>query len=344
MLTGGNGILTNATNANSSNAYRSAEEQVKLAYMSVRTQIMTEKVANSSYNATSTSNPDNVTALAEIVKKDLNTTKTVAKVTEGTAEGFGVTANTTDKTIDIIYKNSKIYAGTIASGTYTAGQEVVYNGTGFELLTTENASNTEHFFVIGDDGNKVKLLAKYCLNQAGTAQVNASAGYSTYGRRFSATNYWKSSFTSSPFNLQSNDMIAVALNNGYDADESHKGYAGAGIPNAVKAARDYGTAKGVEGRLMTYTEATTDAGLSTRSISTSNMTPIQRIICVKWTAEDIGQATTDAPTEGYLYFWLGAAGDTDLVWIVLGDQREVSITHYSNSNDGVRPVLVVSES
>lgn len=74
MLTGQNGILTNATNANSSSVYYGAEEQVKIAYMSVITQIMTEKVANSSYNAQDSSN---VTLLTDIVKKDLNTTKTV---------------------------------------------------------------------------------------------------------------------------------------------------------------------------------------------------------------------------------------------------------------------------
>ena len=106
MLTGQNGILTNATNANSSSVYHGAEEQVKLAYMSVRTQIMTEKVANSSYDATEASN---VTALTDIVKKDLNTTKGTDNVTEG----FGVTASGSE--INIIYKNSKIYQGTISS-------------------------------------------------------------------------------------------------------------------------------------------------------------------------------------------------------------------------------------
>lgn len=109
MLTGQNGILTNATNANSSSVYYGAEEQVKIAYMSVITQIMTEKVANSSYNAQDSSN---VTLLTDIVKKDLNTTKTVDQITEGTGEGFGVTASGSE--INIIYKNSKIHAGTIS--------------------------------------------------------------------------------------------------------------------------------------------------------------------------------------------------------------------------------------
>ena len=54
MLTGENGILTNANTASSSSAYYGAEEQVKLAYMSVRTEIMAQTVANSSYDARTT--------------------------------------------------------------------------------------------------------------------------------------------------------------------------------------------------------------------------------------------------------------------------------------------------
>ena len=45
--------------------------------MSVRTEIMTQTVANASYDATSTLNPDNVTALANVVKKDFVINKNI---------------------------------------------------------------------------------------------------------------------------------------------------------------------------------------------------------------------------------------------------------------------------
>ena len=60
MLTGENGILSNANTASSSSVYYGAEEQVKLAYMSVRTEIMAQTVANSSYDATTAENTGEV--------------------------------------------------------------------------------------------------------------------------------------------------------------------------------------------------------------------------------------------------------------------------------------------
>ena len=61
MLTGRNGILNNASKAGVENAYRGAEEQVKLAYMAVKTEIMQQTVKNGRYNATSA---ESTTALA----------------------------------------------------------------------------------------------------------------------------------------------------------------------------------------------------------------------------------------------------------------------------------------
>lgn len=96
--------------------YYGAEEQIKLAYMSVRTEIMTQTVANASYDATSTENPDNLTALANIVRKDLNIP---AGSETPNAEGYNVVADTTNASnpqIFITYTNSRIKAGTIEPG------------------------------------------------------------------------------------------------------------------------------------------------------------------------------------------------------------------------------------
>ena len=127
MLTGQNGILTNATNANSSSVYYGAEEQVKLAYMSIRTQIMTEKVAKSTYDATSTSNPDNVTSLKNIVKNDLNAVDSATGLTNGFAVESGTyTGISANPAIKITYKNSKIYAGTISANKPSQNGQVEY--------------------------------------------------------------------------------------------------------------------------------------------------------------------------------------------------------------------------
>ena len=97
MLTGENGILKNANDAKTQNAYYGADEQMKLAYMAVRTEIAAKTVANSSYDATS-----NSAALLEVVKNDLKDDNWFAEVkTEALGE------NTITKII-MTYKVSEI--------------------------------------------------------------------------------------------------------------------------------------------------------------------------------------------------------------------------------------------
>ncbi|MBR6034213.1 MAG: hypothetical protein IKP28_05735 [Clostridia bacterium] len=192
-------------------------------------------------------------------------------------------------------------ATTLPAGTYAVGQEIELGG--------------ENFFVIADDGNSVRLLAKYCLNKQGTMQQNESN--SVTGRMFSKSGYW--TFTNSPYNLQSSSEITSARNdNGGYVDETN------GIKNAVLTAIDYGATKGVTGRLMTKDEA--------EALKVS----AQTALCGTWTGED-------QTADGNLRFWLGEAGNTTMVWIVAGYGGG---TIYSTSKDnayGVRPVLIVPE-
>ena len=91
----------------------------------------------------------------------------------------------------------------------------------------------EQFYVLEWDNNcdTVNLISKYNLNKAGTAQQNAA--YRTTSCVFSSANYWSSSFTSSPFNL--NDFI------GYKATD------------AIGKAKSYGRSKGaVSSILLSY--------------------------------------------------------------------------------------------
>ncbi len=96
MLTGDNGIITNASKVSTSNAYYSAEEQVKLTYMAVKAEISAKTVKSGTYDPTVASE---TTALATIVANDLGANQTGSKwAVDGSTAG----------TIKITYTDSKI--------------------------------------------------------------------------------------------------------------------------------------------------------------------------------------------------------------------------------------------
>ena len=167
----------------------------------------------------------------------------------------------------------------------------------------------EQFYVLEWDNNSdtVDLISKYNLNTAGTAQQNAT--YSTTACVFSSTNYWKSSFTSSPFNL--NDFIGFTET------------------DALGKAKSYGRSKGaVSSRLLSYEEAN---ALKTKASSNT------KIATMLWGKEN---------TNGYLIYWLGSASSTSNVWYVNGYSRTLNndlLFNISNFN-GVRPVITVLKS
>ena len=140
----------------------------------------------------------------------------------------------------------------------------------------------EEFYVLKWDENSdtVDLISKYNLNTAGNAQQNAD--YSTTACVFSSTNYWKSSFTSDPFNL--NDFIGFTET------------------DALGKAKSYGRSKGaVSSRLLSYEEAN---ALKTKA---SSNTKIATML--------FGKESTD----GKLHYWLGSAYNTYSVWYVNSD-------------------------
>ena len=109
MLTGENGIIRNAQEAATANAYYGAEEQVKLAYMAVRTEIMAQTVKDGTYDPTTAAN---TTKLAAIVSKDLN------------GSAWTVDGSTAGK-ITIKYTDSAIDAGVLGARTWT---QTTYEG------------------------------------------------------------------------------------------------------------------------------------------------------------------------------------------------------------------------
>lgn len=168
----------------------------------------------------------------------------------------------------------------------------------------------EQFYVLEWDNNcdTVNLISKYNLNTAGTAQQDAA--YGTTACAFSSTNYWRSSFTSSPFNL--NDFI------GYTETD------------AIGKAKSYGRSKGaVSSRLLSYEEANS---LESKKNSNKKIYAMFR-----------GTANT---ADGYLNYWLGSAGSTATrVWLVIGRSVFVGSDGISNGRSyGVRPVITVLKS
>ena len=175
------------------------------------------------------------------------------------------------------------------------GEEVTVGGEQFYILEWDNNCDT------------VNLISKYNLNKAGTAQQDAA--YGTTACAFSSTNYWSSSFTSSPFNL--NDFI------GYTATD------------AIGKTKSYGRSKGaVSSRLLSYDEANK---LKTKSSSNT------KISTMFW-----GKANT---ANGYLIYWLGSARSTSNVWNVNGNIGLVDHNSFGGSGYyGVRPVITVLKS
>ena len=175
------------------------------------------------------------------------------------------------------------------------GDEVTVGGEKFYVLEWDNNCDT------------VNLISKYNLNKAGTAQQNAA--YGTTACVFSSTNYWSSSFTSSPFNL--NDFI------GYKATD------------AIGKAKSYGRSKGaISSRLLSYEEAN---ALKAKESSNEKIKTMYR-----------GTANS---AEGNFYYWLGSAVDTGRVWTARGYDGNFSRTNFTESNYfGVRPVITILKS
>ena len=179
--------------------------------------------------------------------------------------------------------------------THEIGDEVTVGGEQFYILEWDNNCDT------------VNLISKYNLNTAGTAQQNAA--YGTTACAFSSTNYWSSSFTSSPFNL--NDFI------GYTETD------------AIGKAKSYGRSKGaVSSRLLSYEEAN---ALKSKESSNAKIKLMYR-----------GNANT---ADGFLYYWLGSARNTIRVWSVVGYGGSLSTRDFDVGNVfGVRPVITVLKS
>ena len=226
----------------------------------------------------------------------------------------------------VLFFNVAVYAAytlaatdvsyTKPNGTQTsvkAALDEVYAKVPSHEIGDEVTVGGEQFYVLEWDNNcdTVNLISKYNLNTAGTAQQNAED--KTTACAFSSTNYWSSSFTSSPFNL--NDFI------GYKATD------------AIGKAKSYGRSKGaVSSRLLSYEEAN---ALKTKASSNTKIDKMYRGIAY----------TANGPV--YLIYWLGSAYDAKNVGHVVGANfGNVSFDTFNNVSRGygVRPVITILKS
>lgn len=203
-----------------------------------------------------------------------------------TEQGYAVSGSAVtyygDKTIDIENYLEK------ESKTYTAynvGDKVTVGEENFYVIKASSASE-----------EKVTLLAEKNIDTTTMAQSDSANKIA-----FSSTNYWSSiEGITYPYNLNN---TATSANT-----------------DAIAIAKAYGTAKGGEGRLMTYEEANELKDTNSEMIYGTNT------------------------TAGYLNFWFGSAGSADYVWNVFGRRSFLGRSSFSNTdNYGVRPVIEISK-
>ena len=189
---------------------------------------------------------------------------------------------------------------------YTIGDTVTVNGESFYVLENSDTSQAE-----------VTLLAKYNLNQAGTAQAPNAEYDEDTACVFSSTNYWVTAYAAyTDWSTKKLDINIVRGEVAGDAIYKAKQYA-----KTITGDNTNNT-----GRLLTYEEA--DA------LKTSYSDMI-------W-----GKANRQGEGSSYYYldFWLSSAAEYDgCVWYVDGSEKEFLYRNFGG-HQGVRPVITVSKS
>ena len=252
-LAGDNGVLTKASDSKILNEIGKVKDEINLK----ATEGISDYYESVYLNGTNTST-HSLTELAKMV-----TTKLANTFSKGNKTGTP-NSDYADYTIAIkgdgigatITIQSKAVSSLKAIGTMDTDGKIVWNdefkrtaqgpdGTGTYTIGQEITFGNEPFFVIKDNGDSVKLLAKYCLNYEGTSQETS---YEPHFSKFSNTCYWfdwDDDERVDHGSLQSNEMISLA---------EQDGNVDTGIPNAVLMAINYGNSKGVTGRLMNANE------------------------------------------------------------------------------------------
>ena len=224
LLTGQNGILTQAQKAKTTTDNKSAEEKVKLAVMAARSQ--------------------SETGALEADKLVTEVTTNYGGQADTTAGGFPVTVTidgksfTVDRDGNVTSKDSE-----------TEGKVTIIEGDGKSvgniIAVTSTSETTEEFYVLSYDEStqKAKVLAKYNLkvgniynNDSKTAIATNSAGYGVQNSEmkgwvssgqpyngvlaFSSSKYWDDTYT--PQGSSSHPWVYNNKSNLYQYVEAYK--------------------------------------------------------------------------------------------------------------------------
>ena len=127
MLSGDDGIMTNAQKAQAANTEGEIREKIKMAYNAVKTKISVDSAIDPDYDATDATT---MNALFLEAAKEIGI-EIPASVTTGTADGLTITFDSSNKRITFLYKDNK-FGGTTASPDMTSetiGNDTYTNGT-----------------------------------------------------------------------------------------------------------------------------------------------------------------------------------------------------------------------
>ena len=128
MLSGDDGIMTNAQRAQAANTEGEIREKFQMAFNAVKTEIDVNSALDSSYNATSTTDAEGATlsTIAELFQKAADEIGVPVSGNSASGDGITMKLNTTAHTIFMEYTDNKFGGGTDTSST---GVDTTYNNT-----------------------------------------------------------------------------------------------------------------------------------------------------------------------------------------------------------------------
>lgn len=240
VLLGNNGLIQKTKDAAISYDKAAIKEAVNLAVLDVKMdgdgkiteeklrKALNNQIGNDKYTLTSDSETGGwivtvkdqefkISSTGDVEQKQANNSESNGGSNGGSNSGSGNSSSTPDFTIRV-------------------GDEVTLTHDGI----------TEHFYIIeesGTDENDVVLLAKYCLNQEGTRQVQDFSDKTE--RKFSSNLYWNNEYLTWLDNNKPDGRTKFNVNNSTQN----------GTGDAITIARNYATSiGGKNGRLLTYEE------------------------------------------------------------------------------------------
>ena len=113
MLSGDNGIITNAQKSTAANTEGQVSENIKNAYNAVKTEIIAKASTDSSYDATVSATEQ---ALALTVAQEVLGDTTLSAIPTSATKGYTIVYTAADHTIKITYSDSSFKDGGKVAG------------------------------------------------------------------------------------------------------------------------------------------------------------------------------------------------------------------------------------